>query len=196
MSDSLAHFLNYILYEFIISLLSILAWRGSYTLLDVFLYPNDPSMSAGSSLLLGYPLYFLLMYTQAYSDQLCIAPTFVYFNYSALVQNIRHLAAFFSCVLLWRGFWLLFDTHIATVPLALTSPYLFYLICMFVSFVTLSLLRTASSINGPMSQMFDHYDLFPHYPNCYLFELFSSTKRSNSSKITTQTEQNTIAFLE
>ncbi|UJR23408.1 hypothetical protein I4U23_026415 [Adineta vaga] len=184
-SERLAHFLNYIFYEFIMSLLSILAWRGSYTLLDVFLYPNDPFKSAGLSLCFGYPLYFLLMYTQSCSDKICSLPTFFYLNYPSLIRNIRHLAAFFACVLLWRGFWLLFDTYVVTIPLALKSPYLFYILCMSISFLILSLIKTASSINGPMSHMYDQYDLFPHYPNCYLIHLFNDRKHLNSSKTTT-----------
>ncbi|CAF3013186.1 unnamed protein product [Rotaria socialis] len=188
-SECFAHFLNYMFYEYIISLLSILAWRGSYTLLDVFLFPKNPLMSAVSSLFLGYPLYFLLMYTQSSMKKLCQLPTITYLNYPSLICNIRHLTAFSACVLLWRGFWLLFDTYIATMTLAIKSPYLFYLICMFISFFILSLLRTASSINGPMSHMFDQYDLFPDYPNCYLVEWFNQMKKiddtsSKSSKNT------------
>ncbi len=190
MSDCSAHFLNYILYEYIISLLSILAWRGSYTLLDVFLYPNNPYMSAGTSLCLGYPLYYLLMYTQSYADKTCTLPSFFYLNYPTLLNNFRHLTAFFTCVLLWRGYWLLFDTYVATMPLALKSPYLFYILCMAISFIGLSILRTASSINGPMSHMFDQYDLFPHYPNSYLVKWYNENRTpdetsSDSSKTTT-----------
>ncbi|CAF1473868.1 unnamed protein product [Adineta ricciae] len=181
-SERLAHFLNYIFYEFIMSLLSILAWRGSYTLLDVFLYPKDAYKSAGLSLCLGFPLYFLLMYTQSCSDRICSLPTFFYLNYPSLIRNIRHLAAFFACVLLWRGFWLLFDTYVEKVPLAVQSPYFFYLLCMSIAFIMLSLLRTASSINGPMSHMCDIYDLFPHYPNCYLICFYNDLNHSTSSK--------------
>jgi hypothetical protein len=156
-------------------------------------------MSAGSSLVLGYPLYFLLMYTQPYSDKICLLPTFLYLNYPFLIQNIRHLTAFFTCVLLWRGFWLLFDTYVATMPLALKSPYLFYIICMFISFFILSLMRTASSINGPMSEMFDQYDLFPHYPNCYLSHWFNQTRTSSEtssdSSKTTSIEPHSVSFL-
>lgn len=163
------------------SLLSILAWRGSYTVLDVFLYPDNPYTSAGASLLIGYPVYFLLMYTQSYSEKHRPLPSFFYLNYPTLINNIRHTAAFCTCVLLWRGFWLLFDTYVATMPLALTSPYLFYILCMAISFLILSLVRTASSIHGPMSHMFDQYDLFPHYPNSYLVKWFNERKSSDES---------------
>ena len=200
MNEYIAHLLNYIFYEYIISLLSILAWRGTYTLLDVAIFPHDPNMSAGICLCLGYPLYFLLMYTQAFSDKLRFLPSFIFLNYPTLVQNLRHLAAFCACVFLWRGFWLLFDTHIAAMTWAVQSPYLFYLGCMFLSFLVLSLLKTASSINGPMSHMCDYYDLFPHYPNSYLAELFRSKGEpdeiSSDLSRNTSLEPYTIAFLE
>lgn len=200
MNEYVAHLLNYIFYEYVLSLLAILAWRGFYTLLDVFLFPKDPSMSAGVCLCLGYPLYFLLMYTQAYSDKLRFLPSFIFLNYPSLVQNLRHLAAFCTCILLWRGFWLLFDTHIGEMSLAKQSPYLFCLGFMFLSFLVLSLLKTASSINGPMSHMCDYYDLFPHYPNSYLAELFRSTSNtdevSSDSSKTTCLEPCPVAFRE
>ena len=170
------------------SLLSILVWRGSYTLLDVFLYPKNPYMSASLSLCLGYPIYFLLMYTQTYSDKISLLPTFIYLNYPSLIRNLRHVAAFLTCVLLWRGFWLFFDTYIATMALALESPYLFYIICMSISYLILSLIKTASSINGPMSHMFDQYDLFPHYPNCYLVKWFNQIEKKLDSSKTTPIE--------
>ena len=201
MNEYLAHGLNYIVYEYIIALLSILAWRGSYKLLDVCLYPKNDYMSAGLSLSLGYPLYFFLMYTQSYSNKIRLLPSFVFLNCPSFNQNFRHLTAFFACILLWRGYWLLFDTYIATLALTSKSPYLFYLICMVISFTILSLFRSASSINGPMSHMHDEYDLFPHYPNCYLVELLKnegkpSDKISSDSSRTTSLEPYTVTFLE
>jgi hypothetical protein len=156
-------------------------------------------MSAGLSLLIGYPFYFLLMYTQSYSERNCLSPSFIYLNCPTFIRNIRHLTAFFTCVLLWRGFWLLFDTYVATMPLAVKSPYLFYIICMSISFFLLSLLKTASSINGPMSHMFDQYDLFPYYPNCYLVKCFDKKKKSDEtssdSSKNTNIEPCTLSFL-
>jgi hypothetical protein len=190
MNQCLAHILNYIFYEYVISLLTILAWRGSYGLLDVYLYPYNENLSAGISLLIGYPLFFVLMYTQSFQNEIGFVPKFIDANYPSLIHNIRHLCAFFSCVLLWRGFWMLFDLYIATMSLAQASPYVFYLICMIISFLILTALKTASSINGPMAQMDDEYKLFPLYPNCFLVQWFNETKTSDeilskSSEMTT-----------
>lgn len=189
MSPFLSHILNYVFYEHIISLLCILAWRGSYNLLDVFMYPNDQNMSAGISLLVGYILFFILMYTQSFQHHSCVLSTFIYLNYPSFMHDLRHLFAFFSCVFLWRGYWIYFDTHIATLSIVQESPYVAYLIGMIASFLILSIMKTASSINGPMSHINDEYNLFPLYSNCYLSKRFSHNKQSddtssNSSKIT------------
>jgi hypothetical protein len=179
MNQILSHILNYIFYEHIISLLTILAWRGSYALLDIYLYPDDANLSAGICLIIGYPSYFILMYTQSFQNGLCLIPKFLDANFPLFIQNIRHLCAFVSCVLLWRGFWILYDAHIATIPFAQASPYAFYTICMLTSFIILSLMKTGSSINGPMSHMHDEYNLFPLYPNCFLVKWFNSMKTSD-----------------
>lgn len=181
MNEYFCHFLNYIIYEYLISLLSILAWRGVYALLDVFLFPENPSLSATISLTIGYPTYFLLMYTQDYCGRKNILPSFLILNYPLLVQNIRHLFAFFTCVLLWRGFWLLFDTHIEKFNLAMELPYQFYFVCNLLAFVALSILKSASSINGPMSHMDDRLNLFPDYPNSYLVELLDTPRNIDDS---------------
>jgi hypothetical protein len=189
MNQCVSHVLNYFFYEHIIAILTILAWRGSYALLDVYLYPNDENMSASISLLLGYSFFFLFMYTQSFSNDICLIPKFINANYPSFIQNLRHLGAFFSCILLWRGFWILFDKYIATISLAVASPYVFYLVCIILSFVIMSMMRTGSSINGPMSHMNDEYDLFPLYPNCFLVKWFdgkitSDDISSNASEIT------------
>lgn len=134
------------------------------------------------------------MYTQSYTEKFCLLPSFIYINYPTFLNNLRHVTAFFTCISLWRGYWLLFDTYIATMPLAIKSPYLLYLICMFISFLVLSLIKSASSINGPMSHMSDQYDLFPHYPNCYLVKWFDQNKKSDSSK-NSKNEPYTISLL-
>ncbi len=188
MNQCLIHILNYIFYEHVISLLTILAWRGIYGLLDVYLHPNNETVSASICLLIGYPLFFILMYTQSFQNEIDFLPKFVQANYPSFIHNIHHLCAFLSCILLWRGFWILFDLYIATTSWAQASPYVFYLIFMMISFIILTTMRTASSINGPMAHMDDEYNLFPLYSNCFLTQWFNRKKTSdevssNSSEI-------------
>ena len=163
-----------------ILLLSIIAWRGLYRCLDLYLFPDSLDLSAGVSLVVGYLLFFVLMYTQRCEMKSCPFTSFMELNYSSFFPNLRHLMAFFSCVLLWRGFWIFFDNYMATLPFAYAHPYVFYTICILPAFLILTLMKTASSINGPMSHMHDEYALFPFYPNCYLVQ-WLKTKRENET---------------
>ena len=157
-------------------------------------------MSAGSSLLFGYILFFFIVYTQSYSDKICQLPTYVYLGLPTLMRNIRHSVAFFTCILVWRGFWFLFDTYNPTLKLAKNYPYLFDIICMLISFFILSLMKTASSLNGPLSYTFGLYDLFPHYPNSYLVECFNQKNKlrdiSSETSNKTTNEPYTLSLLQ
>jgi hypothetical protein len=159
--------INYLLYEIIISNLSIMTWRGFYHFLDDFLYPDDYGKSAWICLIIGYILYFPLMYFQTYLEELNIKYdfwTFVSINFPQFYRNIRHLLAFLSCVFLWRGYWLLYDAYIDIFE----DYYKTYLMLFIISFLVLTLLRTSSSINGPLSNLVDENDFFPLYPHCYV----------------------------
>ena len=161
------HLINYVVYEIIISNIAILTWRGLYNYLDNFMYPNDSDKSAWVCLLLGYVLYFPLMYFQNYLEHLNSKFefwVFVSINFPQLYRNIRHLFAFLSCIFLWRGFWILYDTYVIIFEL----HYQTYLLLYLVSFLFLSIIQTSSSINGPLSNMEDDNHFFPLYPNCYV----------------------------
>ncbi|UJR11052.1 hypothetical protein I4U23_015236 [Adineta vaga] len=167
MSTWKINLINYILYEIIISNLSIITWRGFYHFLDEHLYPDDVNLSAGICLIIGYVLYFPLMYFQTYLEELNLKYefwTFVSINFPQFYRNIRHLLAFVSCVFTWRGFWVLFDAYVDIFY----DYYLTYLFLYLLTFIILSLLQTASSTNGPLSNMEDPNNFFPLYPHCYV----------------------------
>lgn len=134
-----------VIYEIILSNLLIIIWRGCYNFLDRYFYPDDVIRSAYMSLIVGYILYFSLMYFQ-----------------TQVHQNIQHLLAFISCVFLWRGFWLLYDTYIDIFE----YYYQTYLLLYVLSFLLLALIQTASSINGPTSSIEDECRSF--YSNYYI----------------------------
>ncbi|CAF1681235.1 unnamed protein product, partial [Rotaria sordida] len=159
--------INYILYEIIISNLSIMTWRGIYHYLDNYFYPDNVPMSAGISILIGYLLYFPLMYFQTYLEELNLKYdfwTFISINFPQFYRNIRHLLAFISCVFIWRGYWLIYDEYLYIFE----DYYKTYLLFYIISFIYLSILQTASSINGPLSNMDDDNQFFPLYPHCYV----------------------------
>lgn len=163
--------INYILYEIIISNLSIITWRGFYHFLDNFFYSDyeDLGMSAGFCLLIGYIIYFPLMYFQTYLEELNLKYdfwTFVSINFPQFYRNIRHLLAFVSCLFVWRGFWLLYDEYVSIF--GDDYYHITYLILYITTFIFLSLIQTASSINGPLSNIDDDNQFFPLYPHCYI----------------------------
>jgi hypothetical protein len=183
MSTCLANTLNYFFNEFIIMLLSIVVWRGSYKLLDVHLYPENMDLSAVLSLLIGYVLYFVHMYTQSYEIPASSLIVFMNSNYPLFVSNLRHLHAFVSCVCIWRGFWVLFDNHIAVHPLVQQSPCIFYIVCIIILFIILTTMKTASSISGPMSCININNDLFPAYANIYLTQWLNDAQKQKTNKM-------------
>ncbi|CAF4095323.1 unnamed protein product [Adineta steineri] len=163
--------INFILYEIIISNIIIIIWRGFYHFIDVYFYPDDWVRSVWICLLIGYIFYFPLMYFQNYLENLNLKYefwTFISTNFPQFYENIRHLFAFISCLFLWRGFWLLYDSYIDIFESYFQTCLLLYLS----SFLILSLIQTASSINGPLNTMKDENGFFPLYSNCYVSTTF------------------------
>jgi hypothetical protein len=174
--------LNYIFYEIIISNLSIMSWRGFYNFIDDYFFPNNLNMSAGICLLIGYLLYFPLMYFQTYLEDLHMKYefwTFVSINFPQFYRNIRHLLAFLSCVFLWRGYWVLYDAYLYIFKEYYKTCLLFYI----GSFLSLCILQTASSINGPLSNINEKNNFFPLYPHCYISIVHRKLSRLYFSKI-------------
>jgi hypothetical protein len=85
-------------------------------------------------------------------------------NFPQFYRNIRHLLAFFSCIFLWRGYWVFYDGYFNIFKDYYKTCLLFYI----GSFLILSILQTASSINGPLSNINEKNNFFPLYPHCYV----------------------------
>lgn len=159
--------INYVLWEIIGVNLSVTAWLGFYHFLDDYLYPDDSLISAGICLAIGYLLFFPLMYTQAYFESLSVHHEFLMFisvNFPRFFRNIRHLLAFSSCLFVWRGYWLVYAEYIHIFK----DYYKTYLLIYMVSFLILSILRSSSSLNGPLSEIEEKNNFFPLYPHCYV----------------------------
>jgi hypothetical protein len=180
--------INYVLYEIIMSNLSITTWRGFYNFLDYYFYPNDLNMSIGLCFLIGYLLYFPLMYFQTYLENLNMKYefwTFVSINFPQFYRNIRHFFAFLSCVFIWRSYWVFYDTYIIIFEEHFKTSLLFYLL----SFLALSIVQTSSSINGPLSHINERNNFFPLYPHCYISIIQRKLSQIFYSKpITTQND--------
>ena len=181
--------INFLLYEVIISNLSILIWHGLYNILDDYLYPDNVNKSAGICLIAGYALYFPLMYFQSYFEELNLKFsfwTFISINFPQFYRNIRHLLSFVSCVFTWRGWWMLFDEHL----LMFDDSSRTYLLFVLMSFIVLSIIQSASSLNGPLSNIPDPYGFFPLYPHSYIsivqtkFSKFFCSKKKKTDEET------------
>ncbi|CAF1145769.1 unnamed protein product [Adineta steineri] len=145
--------------------------RGFYHFIDVYFYPDDWVRSVWICLLIGYILYSPLMYLQSYLENSNFKYEFWIFlstNFPQFYENFRHFFAFFSCLFLWRGFWLLYDSYIDIFESYFQTCLLLYLS----SFLVLSLIQTASSINGPLNTMKDENGFFSLYPNYYVSIVF------------------------
>lgn len=187
------HLINYILYEWIISSLSIITWRGFYHCLDEYLYPDNLDLSSAICLIIGYLLYFPLMYFQTYFEQLNSKYefwTFISINFPQFYRNIRHLLAFVSCVFAWRGFWVLYDNYLYLFE----DYYKTYLLIYILTFVFLCCCQTASSVNGPLTHIEDEHQFFPLYPHSYVSIVYKKIRQSNlfhRSKSEDNQEENT-----
>jgi hypothetical protein len=159
--------INFIFYDIILSNITIIVWRGFYNFVDRYFYPDDFIRSAWICLLIGYILYFILMYFQNYLEDFNLKHEFwilISMNFPQFYRNIRHFLAFISCLFLWRGFWLIYDLYVDIFELYYQTYLLFYLL----SFLFLALIQTASSLNGPSNNIEDENRFFPLYPNCYV----------------------------
>ncbi|CAM4794541.1 unnamed protein product [Rotaria magnacalcarata] len=153
--------MNFILYEFIISNITIIGWHGFYVILDQYLYPDDTTMSAWICLLIGYPLYFPLMYCQYYFEKFNLKyELWAVFseNFPQFHRNIIHALAFASCLFVWRGFWVLYDTYLRIFEIYYET----YLLISLLSFGFLSIIQTFSSMNGPLKTIEDNFRCLNH----------------------------------
>ena len=167
MSRWKVNLMNFILYEILISNLTIIIWHGFYVILDLYLYPDEIDKSIWVCIVIGYPLYFPLMYLQYYGENKTWDNklwTIFISNFPQFHRNIVHAFAFASCLFLWHGFWVLYDTYLRIFD----NYYETYLLISMLVFVFLSVLQTFSSMNGPLKSMDDDFHFFPIYPHCYV----------------------------
>ncbi|XP_069117795.1 uncharacterized protein [Argopecten irradians] len=92
----------------IVSPLVVCFWRGTWELMDVYLFPDDFELTAWISVAIGNAIIFLFSIFQGYFSNLNkIKNPFIYFVFSRL--HIYLLG--FGCVNQWRGVWFLQDHY-------------------------------------------------------------------------------------
>ncbi|XP_028156938.1 uncharacterized protein LOC114350361 isoform X2 [Ostrinia furnacalis] len=92
----------------VVGSLVVFVWRGSWALLDIFLFPEDPVKSCWTSLIVGYSVVIATFSLQApirwVTARLHGAPRL-------LLADVYHLVSFIATVNVWRGFWGMLDIY-------------------------------------------------------------------------------------
>nr|XP_032514860.1 uncharacterized protein LOC116768289 isoform X3 [Danaus plexippus plexippus] len=92
----------------VVGSLVVFVWRGSWALLDIFLYPEDAVKSCWTSLVVGYALVVL---TFAAQTPMRWAVARSQGAVRLLLADLYHLVSFIATVNVWRGVWGLMDIY-------------------------------------------------------------------------------------
>ncbi|XP_068632849.1 uncharacterized protein fusl isoform X1 [Battus philenor] len=92
----------------IVGSLVVFVWRGSWALLDIFLYPDDQVRSFWTSLIGGY---VIVLVTFALQVPMRWAVARLHGAARLLLVDIYHLGSFVATVNVWRGVWGLLDVY-------------------------------------------------------------------------------------
>ncbi|CAH0406815.1 unnamed protein product [Chilo suppressalis] len=122
----------------VVGSLVVFVWRGSWALLDIFLFPDDQVKSYWISLIVGYSVVVVTFSLQApirwVTARLHGAPRL-------LLADVYHLVSFIATVNIWRGFWGMLDVYFFP-----ETPKLSNWTTHIVSIVLLMLLNCSNSI--------------------------------------------------
>ncbi|CAG4949364.1 unnamed protein product [Colias eurytheme] len=92
----------------VVGSLVVFVWRGSWALLDIFLFPDDPSKSCWTSLIMGYSLVVITFSLQV---PMRWAAAKLQGAGRLLLVDVYHLVSFVATVNVWRGVWGLLDIY-------------------------------------------------------------------------------------
>ncbi|XP_075974622.1 transmembrane protein fuseless isoform X2 [Anticarsia gemmatalis] len=106
--ETMLYILDCIFSVAVVGSLVVFVWRGSWALLDIFLFPDDQIKSCWTSLIVGYALVVVTFALQApvrwSAARLHGAPRL-------LLADVYHLVSFVATVNVWRGVWGLLDIY-------------------------------------------------------------------------------------
>ncbi|XP_059055518.1 uncharacterized protein LOC131849455 [Achroia grisella] len=106
--ETMLYVLDCIFSVTVVGSLVVFVWRGSWALLDIFIYPEDKATSSYTSLIVGYALVVITFALQApirwAAARLHGAPRL-------LLADVYHLISFIATVNVWRGVWGLLDVY-------------------------------------------------------------------------------------
>lgn len=127
-------FLNLIIILCVITPIVVSYWRGTWYMLDLFVFPADKVLSASLTFTASFGATFLLMLVEDYIKEFLDGRKARKGLYLVLFYPLA-----FLCVTSWRGLWMLLDLYTTT---ALTSAFVSHI----VGFLILLCTKTSSSI--------------------------------------------------
>nr|CAD7197939.1 unnamed protein product [Timema douglasi] len=92
----------------VIGSLVVFVWRGAWTILDIYLLPSSPDLSAWGSLVLGYGIVFFTFALQTPMKLVCNRLKGIP---RLLVADIYLFLSFCGTVNVWRGIWNLLNIY-------------------------------------------------------------------------------------
>ncbi|XP_053612488.1 uncharacterized protein fusl isoform X2 [Plodia interpunctella] len=92
----------------VVGSLVVFVWRGSWALLDIFLFPDDKVKSSWTSLIVGYAL---VVATFALQAPIRWAAARLHGAPRLLLADVYHLVSFLATVNVWRGVWGMLDLY-------------------------------------------------------------------------------------
>ncbi|XP_073979618.1 transmembrane protein fuseless isoform X2 [Rhodnius prolixus] len=170
----------------VIGTLVVFVWRGTWTLVDLLLWPNNAVMSACASAMIGYTLVVLTFCMQPFVKYLARTLSGVV---RLIVVDIYLLFSFCGTVNVWRGIWNLLN-HYFLPDMANTS----FLLTHLVSFLILMLINSSNSIlvRGVYLDCEEQGDQCVDFPTYYV-RLFFQTRREK--KLLRECEKKEGAFI-
>ncbi|KAF9797096.1 hypothetical protein SFRURICE_014051 [Spodoptera frugiperda] len=106
--ETMLYILDCIFSVTVVGSLVVFVWRGSWALLDIFLFPDDKTKSCWTSLIVGYAVVIVTFALQApvrwSAARLHGAPRL-------LLADVYHFISFIATVNVWRGVWGLLDIY-------------------------------------------------------------------------------------
>jgi len=154
----------------IVGTLVVFVWRGSWCLLDMFLFKGEILKSAWASLAIGYGLVFITFALQPPMKYL--AKTLEGLSRLAVVDTYL-LFSFCGTINVWRGVWNLLNLY--AFP---DNPLFSYSLTHAVGFIVLVLINSANSIlvRGVYIDAEEPGEQCVDFP-CYYLRLFFQAKR-------------------
>lgn len=148
----------------VISPLVVSYWRGTWSLMDYYVYPNDPKSSSMVSLFIGLVGIMIFTMTQKFYTNF-LNPNIHRLSY--YVSSRLYTASFgFACVNSWRGAWIALDAYTSTDRMSVV-------LVTSVSLIILLGSRTVRNISAPpFAIVTDRYEGYFDVPT--LFKSVSS----------------------